>query len=180
MRRRRTPVSALETDVVVVKSPGPAEKVLAPVQRTGYPATSYSPGGLRYNGLKGVNGHPARAVRLAQLALACPDIIWWGTEIVRPVKGERTLFRDIPVGIEGVEHDIVGFIGALLEFYDNDNTRTRSHILERTLDLFSQMGTDGAVVRLISSSRWSPRLVDSSRSGRVDPKLCGPTQRFQG
>lgn len=120
-------------------------------------------------------------MRLAQLALACPDIIWWGTEIVWPGKAEKdALPGDIPVGIEGVEFDIVGFIGALLEFYDNDNTRTRSHILERTLDLFSQMGTDGAVVRLISSSRWSPRLVDSSRSGRVDPKLCGPTQRFQG
>lgn len=228
-----SPVSAPETDVVVVKSPGPAEKVLAPVQRTGYPATSYSPGGLRNADLKGVNGHPARAVRLARLELdaeppvgihpnfrdfhkalvtwldarehvflrgsmetleenfaiekalgaeaidlwlACLDIIWWGTEIVWPAKAEKdALPGDIPVGIEGVEFDIVGFIGALLEFYDNDNTRTRSHILERTPDLFSQMGKSGAVVRLIGSGPWSPRLLDSSKSGPVDPKVCRPS-----
>jgi hypothetical protein len=228
-----SPVSAPETDVVVVKSPGPAEKVLAPVQRTGFPATSYSPGGLRNADLKGVNGHPARAVRRARLELdaeppvgihpnfrdfhkalvtwldarehvflrasmetleenfaiekalgakaidlwlACLDIIWWGTEIVWPAKAEKeALPGDIPVGIEGVEFDIVGFIGALLEFYDNDNTRTRSHILERTPDLFSQMGKSGAVVRLIGSGPWSPRLLDSSKSGPVDPKVCRPS-----
>jgi hypothetical protein len=227
-----SPVSAPETDVVVVKSPGPAEKVLAPVQRTGFPATSYSPGGLRNAELKGVNGHPARAVRLARLELdaeppvgihpnfrdfhkalvtwldarehvflrasmetleenfaiekalgaeaidlwlACLDIIWWGTEIVWPAKGEKdALPGDIPVGIEGVEFDIVGFIGALLEFYDNDNTRTRSHILERTPDLFSQMGKSGAVVCLIGSGPWSPRLLDSSKSGPVTRRFVGP------
>jgi hypothetical protein len=64
-----SPVSAPETDVVVVQSPGPAEKVLAPVQRTGFPATSYSPGGLRNADLKDVDGHPARAVRRARFEL---------------------------------------------------------------------------------------------------------------